>query len=173
MITPEQYPEMVAHHEAGHAVAVVCRGGVVHEVRVGVTDPDDADMVVNWVRMEADPRDHPFAIFAGPWASAMWAIENDPAVSDFQKALDSAWFAARDDFDKYHAIVGELHDEAWRLGLGQFSRVWEGDWCYDLGLLWPAVCTVAAALLADETVTHEAIAAAIAAAGLDDEEAVA
>lgn len=37
-----------AHHEAGHAVAAVHRGGFVQEVQLAGDDPDDIGYVKHW-----------------------------------------------------------------------------------------------------------------------------
>ena len=160
MLTPDQLPEMVAHHEAGHAVATVTRGGYVDEIRLGDTDPHDPELVWSWVRVEIPLHDHAFAVFAGPWTTARWEIETDPDIDD-DAALIAAFLNAEDDAAKYDRLVE------------RFGPVDEDAFGDELECLWPAIQDVAAMLLAGETVTHDAVVAAIAALGLDNEAGVA
>lgn len=89
-----------AHHEAGHAVAAVARGGRLIGVWVNDIDwtvlPLDADIGKGGTATcTAAFEDQPFAYYAGPWAEAMWTCQNDPDVDDFDEALEYAWTTTR------------------------------------------------------------------------------
>jgi hypothetical protein len=61
-----------AHHEAGHAVAVVLRGGVVDHIALGDPTDDgllDADReLIGRTRHTPARAEQSFVAFAGPWA---------------------------------------------------------------------------------------------------------
>lgn len=78
-----------AHHEAGHAVAVVHRGGELRSVRLGKVDwsstgldADEPGETHHRGRYENEP----FVTFAGPWAEAMWSADNDPDIDDITRS---------------------------------------------------------------------------------------
>jgi hypothetical protein len=183
-ITPTDRAEMIArsnaataHHEAGHAVAVVARGGRLVKVVITQADPHHPDWDSEWAgftRHRTPVTEHPFTTFAGPWAEAMWASENDPDTS-FNEALDDAWENSADGDAAYYAELCEpVWEAARRAGLGpRVGPEWEVDWDAELEHLWPAICAVAEMLLAGETVTHDVVGATLAAAGVDADEAVA
>ena len=166
-----------AHHEAGHAVAVVYRGGHLVKIVITEADPTHADWdseLAGFTRHRTPVTEHPFTTFAGPWAEAMWESETDPATT-FGEALDAAWTNSDDGDGAYYAELCEpVWEAARQAGLGhRVGPDWEIDWDAELEALWPAIREVAAMLLAGEMATHATVAAAIAAAGLDDDEAVA
>ena len=161
-----------AHHEAGHAVAVVHRGGHLVEVYLGTVEdwtdrrnrppnPGSAETggaTVHRTRLEHQP----FCTFAGPWAEARWSVENEPEVHDLVEALGYAWENSYDgDGAKYEGRIETLTNIAADLGFSVIARVWESEWIEELDELWPAVCEVAESLLAGETVTHDTIHAAL------------
>jgi hypothetical protein len=173
--------ERTAHHEAGHAVAAVARGGRLVDVSLGEVDWFDLDTSSDqaaFVRHESTLENQPFATFAGPWATAMWmTAENDPDDEpiDFDEALDYAWADSSDgDQAKYENIVGQLEGVAATLGLvgiygGEaVGRAWENDWRDELEQLWPAVREIAAKLLDGTEVTHEIAVAAVERCSVDD-----
>jgi hypothetical protein len=163
--------ERTAHHEAGHAVAAVARGGRLIEVSLGQFDWAASDLSNDqtaFVRHETTQRNQPFATFAGPWATALWMTENDPDVPDLDEALDYAWGDSSDgDQAKYENIVGQLEGVAAMLGLvGSYGgeavgRAWENDWRDELEQLWPAVREIAAMLVDGTEVTHDLVVAAV------------
>ena len=162
-----------AHHEAGHAVAVVYRGGHLVKIVITEADPTHADWdseLAGFTRHRTPVTEHPFTTFAGPGAEAMWVSETDPDTA-FNAALDDAWENSADGDAAYYATLCEpVWEAARQAGLGhRVGPDWEIDWDAELEALWPAIREVAAMLLAGETVTHDAVAAAIAALGLDDE----
>ncbi|MGE5696258.1 MAG: hypothetical protein ACM4D3_13810 [Candidatus Sericytochromatia bacterium] len=64
-----------AHHEAGHSVAAVARGGTLIRASLGNADcstlDDSADTSGGTVH-RTEYADQPFVTFTGPWAEAMW-----------------------------------------------------------------------------------------------------
>lgn len=154
-----------AHHAAGHAVAAVSRGGTLIEITLGNADWSsdnlDAD-VPGYTLHHTKAENAPFVTFAGPWATAMWTVENEPDVDCFDDAMHYAWDDSVDgDTAKYGALVDQLNDEAHRLGLGHIGPLWESNWCRELEELWPVIRDVAGMLLRGDTVTHDIVLAAI------------
>ena len=154
-----------AHHEAGHAVAAVARGGYLLEIFLGEADwsNDNLDTdVPGHTRHQTKPENAPFVTFAGPWSTAMWMVANEPDVDCFDDAMQAAWDERFDgDTAKYSGIVDQLNDQAHRLGLGDVGALWESEWCSELEELWPVICDVAGMLLLGETVTHDVVLVAI------------
>ncbi|OMC44100.1 hypothetical protein A5745_16830 [Mycobacterium sp. IS-2888] len=143
-----------AHHEAGHAVAAVARGQKLLQVFLGDFDNDPSGATVH----ESDLLTQPFITFAGPWAEAMWMVENDDHVDDISEALEYAWSENTEgDADKYHAIVNMLEIAAACFGLGRIGPTWEIDWHDELTELWPVIKDVAALLIKRAEVTHEIV----------------
>ena len=80
-----------AHHEAGHAVAAVFRGGELRAVHLGHVDWSTFDNSADRpgeTHHRTRPEFQPFVTFAGPWATARWTVEHDPEVDDFDPALN-------------------------------------------------------------------------------------
>jgi len=182
IITPDERAAIIAdsnartaHHEAGHAVAAVARGGHLVKIVITASDPDNPDWdseLAGFTRHRTPVREHPFTTFAGPWAEAMWESENDPDTG-FGEAIDAAWLNSDDgDGAYYAALIEPVWEAARQAGLGCVGPAWERGWNDELECLWPVICEIAEMLLRGETVTHAMVAAAIAAAGFDDEEAV-
>ncbi len=162
-----------AHHEAGHAVAAVSRGGRLTDVYLRTADlsthDDSADTPGGTVHL-SHRQDAPFVTFAGPWAQAMWTVENDPDVDDVDEALDYAWDDNADgDTAKYQARVEILETVAAQLGFGRVGPRWEIDWDEELTELWPAICDIAALLIDGKPVSHDTVQAAIERAALDSD----
>jgi hypothetical protein len=158
-----------AHHEAGHAVAAVAKGGKLIAVWLGNVDwsKDESADTGGGTRHRTHYADQPFVTFAGPWAEAMWTIEHDDDVDDIYEALEYAWDDNDDDdggggdTDKYEKRVGELEVYAAELGFSRVGRAWELGWYDELEDLWPAICEVAVMLLDGHSVTHEKVQAAV------------
>ena len=161
----------LAHHEAGHAVAAVARGGTLIAVRLGHADWSTLDTSADEpgeTRHRTSWRDQPFVTFAGPWAEAMWTVEHEPDVDDVGEALDYAWEDNSDgDAARYEARVEMLTGAAAQHGFPAVGRAWEADWADELDGLWPAVCEVAALLIDGQPVTHEMVLAAVGRNGAD------
>jgi hypothetical protein len=155
----------IAHHEAGHTVAAVARGGTLRDVYLGSvadwSNPDSAETPGGTVHRTAW-KDQPFVTFAGPWAEAMWMVENDPEVEMYE-ALEYVWVENGDgDTAKYESRVDELNTAASEFGFGNnVGRCWEVDWSDELSELWPVIQQVAALLIDGQTVTHDTVQAAI------------
>ena len=150
-----------AHHEAGHAVAVIVRGGTLIDVFLGTadwsTDDTSAD-TPGGTRHQTEFPAEPFVTFAGPWAEAMWTVEHYDHVDELWEALDFAWQNNSDgDTVKYEARVSLLSAAAAQLGFPIIGRDWEVDWAAELEPLWPAVCQVAALLIDNQSVTHDVV----------------
>lgn len=155
-----------AHHEAGHAVAAVARGGILEAIVLGTaewTRLDDYADTPGWTRHVSAPAHQPFVTYAGPWAEAMWEFENEPGSEDFCEILLLAWAENSDgDTAKYERTVASLEQIAKALGLGGVvGRAWEQDWEQELDDLWPVICEIAMALECGEAVSHERIVEAI------------
>lgn len=137
-----------AHHEAGHAVATVYRGGQL--VSITLADDWHKPETIDWdspagnTRTRQDQSMVPFTSFAGPWAEAVWAVQFDPDEEGIE--FDDILFYAYDD----------------ELGVGDDSREWDNQWMAELEFLWPAIGTVAQWLIDGETVTHDDISALLA-----------
>ena len=139
-----------AHHESGHAVAAVARGGWLCEIRLGVPDwdsDDDASDLPGYTRHRTRTENRPFVTFAGPWASARFRVEADPEASDLEYQLEYAFEESDDDA----AAFGDAE--------------WEDHWFDELEVLWPSNCAVAAKLLAGDNVTHATVLDAISESG--------
>ncbi|MDH6248009.1 hypothetical protein [Mycobacterium sp. OTB74] len=156
-----------AHHEAGHAVAVVVRGGELVSVALVAWSANPA--MSGTTRHRSAQTAQPFVLFAGPWAEARWTVEHDPDVDDLAEALSYAWENSYDgDTDLYEDRVAKLSDLADRLGLGARGRAWEFEWSNELDELWPVICQVAALLIDGQTVTHGCVRSLLDTAGFDD-----
>ncbi|MDN4520521.1 hypothetical protein JN086_14355 [Mycolicibacterium austroafricanum] len=146
-----------ARHEAGHAVAVVVRGGYLEELLF--VDPHFADQTAirTGIARHRTPDEHqPFVTFAGPWAQAKWMVEHDPDVDDFDEALDFAWEwdGAEVDLDSDAArYVQRFADLAQGTDHSVDSRQWEIAWMEELEGLWPVITEVAILMLSSR-VTH-------------------
>ncbi|WP_207548477.1 hypothetical protein [Mycobacterium mantenii] len=175
-LIPESDPELVAavdaratsrhaHHEAGHAVAAVARGGKLIRVSLGHVDwsvPDESADIPGETEHSSAYADQPFVTFAGPWAEAMWTVEHEDEVDDLGEALEYVWMENSDgDTDKYESRIEMLCALAEMLGFGPVGRVWEGAWLDELDVLWPAVCEIAALLIDGKPVTHELVLATV------------
>jgi hypothetical protein len=150
-----------AHHEAGHAVAAVAKGGTLLGVWLGTTDwstPDGSADTPGGTLHETAWGEQPFATFAGPWAEARWSLQPDD-IDYIDEALELAWLDNNEaDYTKYESRVDEL---AARFVSNPIERAWEAEWIDELELLWPAVCEVAAILVDGQSVTHEDVLAAV------------
>lgn len=168
-----------AHHEAGHAVAIVVGGATIDSVWVNRTDwtalPLDADTGKGGTTTYSDSsfEAQPFIAFAGPWAEARWTVEIDPDLDadDMDDALHWAWDDNADgDTARYEDRVSAMESVAAQLGFGSVGRVWEREWSDQLESLWPAICAVAELLTDGQTVTHDLVRAAVERCADDDDQ---
>jgi hypothetical protein len=154
---------VTAHHEAGHAVAAVLRGGVVEHIALGDPTDDgllDVDREMVGRTRHTSARDAwSFIAFAGPWAQ--WRIETERGDADDMDLWD--WLDTDalnqgeqldDPFGDY-ALMG--YDDEY--GLPDASLI--DAWTRDIDPQWPAIVAVAAVALAGNPVNTEVIAAII------------
>ncbi|KUH90619.1 hypothetical protein [Mycobacterium sp. IS-1556] len=150
-----------AHHEAGHAVAAVARGGTLVDIYLGHADWSTTDEIADTpggTVHESRWEDQPFVTFAGPCATAMWILHNDPDVDDLGEALAFGWDEEDHDREKYDARVEPLQTAAAELGFPLPWLPWESEWCDELEELWPAIEQVAALLIDGQPVDHRVVA---------------
>jgi len=97
-----------AHHEGGHSVAAVARGGELSNVHLGKADwtnPDDSGGEPGETCHESAQKDRPFVTFAGPWAEAKWTVEHLEPDLDFDEAFDNAQAENHSETAKYDSWV--------------------------------------------------------------------
>jgi hypothetical protein len=105
--------EVTAHHEAGHAVAAMMRGGGEF---VSVTIEPTADHL-GFTRYRGHAWDRAFVIYAGPWAEArvQWPVsdinseDDDGAIFD-DYVIAALWRNADGDLRDYEALCGADDD---------------------------------------------------------------
>ncbi|MGO9350786.1 MAG: hypothetical protein ACLP3C_08120 [Mycobacterium sp.] len=145
-----------AHHEAGHAVAAVMRGGVVHHLKLG--DPTDAGLLdaeresIGVTRQTSDSWNVPFMAFAGPWAE--WRLGTETGET---KDWDLVWDWLDADSDNGRDALGDYT-------LMDYDNLTEAQiaiWTDELERHWPAIVAVAAVAFADYPVNTEVIQAFI------------
>jgi hypothetical protein len=154
---------ITAHHEAGHAVAHVVRGGYVREIWTthDLENPELRTLGGTWG--EGTPDQHrAFTAFAGCWAETTWRKRK--LNEDFHLALTRTWHvqAGGADVARYQEFRNyvdepyrppELH-ECWP----GHPCLWEAEWGPELTRLWPAIDNVAEHLLNHQSVvTHDTI----------------
>ncbi|MEB3023924.1 M50 family metallopeptidase [[Mycobacterium] crassicus] len=140
---------LTAHHEAGHAVAAVMRGGTqLHYVNV-IQDGD----TLGFTHYSGRRCDEAFIAYAGPWAEAraQWPIsdlnDEDDDGCTFPDYVTGAFLTNIDgDAEAYQsALKAEL--------LGppdpELLTAREGIWGRELQRAWPVVQQVAQLLAAD------------------------
>lgn len=166
MNTPD-HRAITAHHEAGHAVAAVMRGG---STLTSITLQDDHSGIT-WHR--GKPTDGPFIAYAGPWAEARHSWPEGVPLD----GQDDEWLT----FDDYVAGVflhqsGDLealrpHDEQVQQLRAQGVDVPGGYavWDHELERVWPVVREVAGRLLDGETLTDAQVRDAMEAAEARDQ----
>ena len=153
--------DKTAHHELGHAVAAVLRGG--HLVLVEV-DPEEGTGLTRWEPAPGDTKSTAFVAWAGGYAEHMWLLDNDADYAESAEGDPAT--AVRElldgiDLEQYDGAVDELEEVAERLGLTPLSESWCRAWALELDDFYPAVEALAARMWAGETVTHEAVAEVI------------
>lgn len=161
--------EIVAHHEAGHIVAAISRGGEMSDVCIELDHPD----VLGYVDLEVKNRHQAFVTYGGPFAEARFIHAADCCTDiecgGFLAALVMAWddnehgdtaMLVRDHSDMVAALGGEDSDA----GLGYRASIpgLEADWRRELAALWPAIAEVAQRLIGGCTVTGADVVAVLA-----------
>jgi hypothetical protein len=145
---------ITAHHEAGHAVAAVMRGG--GELLLISIEPT-VDYLGH-TQTRGKIFDAAFFTFAGPWAEAraQWPHPHlegpDDDGCDFADHLDFAWMenygGDANAYEEQIAAEVAMFGEQWRL-----TR--EAGWTRELERHWPVIQAVAELLLAGEHVDHD------------------
>jgi hypothetical protein len=145
-----------AHHEAGHAVAAVLRGGDVQHLKIG--DPTDAGLLdadrglVGVTRQTSEPCNVPFMAFAGPWAE--WRLGTETGDNEGWDLV--CWL----DCD----AAGNMGDPLSDYTLMDYDNLTEDQialWVKELRPHWPAIVAVAAVALAGDPVNTEVVKALI------------
>lgn len=147
------------HHELGHAVAAVLRGGWLEFVEVD----EDGMGLTRWSPSgERDVR--AFVAWAGPYVEHLWLLEHDEDYAEcaetepadaVRELLDGS------DLEAYDAAVSELEQVAEALGLTPLSESWCRAWAYTLNDYYPVVQSLSARMGSGEVITHEVVAEAI------------
>lgn len=167
---------LTAHHEAGHAVAAVMRGGGTF---TSITITPTADCA-GMTRTQVMVWDAPFVVYAGPWAQAR-ARWSEPTLDDddadgccFEDHVFAALMENPDDFDSYrqhldHPILvarydherkmAQKHPERFDNESGSFNHIaaQEHLWTFELERVWPVIEQVAQALLNGTAVTPDQV----------------
>ena len=171
MTTADPVRTLTAFHEAGHAVAALMRGGSsLLSVSLSVAHGEG----ITWHRSHV--WDQAFIAYAGPWAEARYEwgdrplddLDDDGCTFDeviagctlaggagdapiIDQGLSPEGIAAELGADSGSADVADQ--------LREIAAARESTWRMELERVWPTVGTVAARLLAGETVTNAEVAA--------------
>lgn len=157
---------MAAYHEAGHAVAVLMRGGsTLEHVRlvVGQHGAGTRASMKEW--------DWAFYTWAGAWAEARFtwgdrAMHEDYDGVTFQDHLTEVLRHQPADRNAYRRAAAE-HDamlQSAGFNAQQLRQSTERTWCQELSDVWPAVEYVAEKLLEGSVLGHKEVEAAVAVA---------
>lgn len=163
-----------AHHEAGHAVGVIVTGGTLIGLWFNDRDMTDAAASLNGLtRHVPTSAGLAFVTYAGIWAGARWAFENDPEIDDIDEAILFEWGDGdagdeMGDLAIYEREVAVAHSAANPPGSVHPVRPWEWRWDALLDELWTAICDVAAVMLADGDVAPEMVGHLVECLGLED-----
>lgn len=145
-----------AHHEAGHGVAAVWRGGTFHSISIeqhGLT------------HAVYERRHRDFIIFAGPWgeARADWgerALDDVDSVGQtFHHYLRAAMRVSASDLRLYEPDR-DVSAECWDATFSgseppEIPLARDQSWYAELELCWPTIQSVAGMLLSGVEVTPE------------------
>lgn len=137
--------EVTAHHEAGHAVAVLMRGGG----RLHYIDMSETADYRGYTHFNAEVFDIPFITYAGPFAEAraQWPHDDldgeDEYGRTFGECVAAAFRANADgDFEAYPAAL-----RADPTTLASFQSRREKSWNIELEREWHVIEVVARRLL--------------------------
>jgi hypothetical protein len=145
--------DLIAIHEAGHAVAaMMCDGGTFVSVSI-----EPACTVTR-----LSPEDRAFVIYAGPWAQARaeWTAPTLDGLDDaddegllFDDYVTTALVDSRDhDLALYTEALADDPDDP------DEDRERAQTWTRELESVWPVMQQVAALLVDGQTVTAETVA---------------
>ncbi|WP_077080446.1 hypothetical protein [Mycobacterium numidiamassiliense] len=152
-----------SHHEAGHAVAVVARGGTLVQSSLAPAQWSGEPAVHGATEHQTADENRAFVTFTGPWAEARWLLENEIyGHADLAQALAYVW-RHHDSGDRIFYVnhVNQFSEHDLHGEFALTYRPWEEAWITELTPLWPAVCEVAGWLTDGQTVTHEMVEGAI------------
>jgi excisionase family DNA binding protein len=155
---------LVAHHEAGHAVAAVMRGG--GELVSITIEPTDEYAGHTQTRLKPWSDDAAFVTYAGPWAEArfQWPLPTlhgddddgctfeDYIIAAFLNNIDGDGKQYRDDLDRERQGYGKHYDRL--VNVARREQFWSTR---ELEGVWPVMQSVAALLLAGDTVDHDVV----------------
>lgn len=153
---------VTAHHEAGHAVATVMRGGA-ELVSVTIESAED---YLGRTTQRIKPTDSAFVTYAGPWAEARYLWQTEPTGEfDFEDYVGGALLSNPDDAKQYQqAIAAEramLESAINNTGIALAELLdvagREQLWGRELEDRWPEIQQVARMLLDGEGVDHETV----------------
>lgn len=147
---------LTAHHEAGHAVAALMRGG--GELLSITIEP--TAQYAGFTRTRHQIWDAAFVTFAGPWAEARatWGPRALDDIDDdgccFGDYVTEAWFNnLHGDGQTYQDnLIGES-----AFGLARDPAEREDWWSTELDDRWPVIQAVALLLLDGERVDHATV----------------
>lgn len=152
---------VTAHHEAGHAVAAVMRGG---SALTGISVHNDGTGLTNH---RSHTWDGPFIAYGGLWAEARFGWPADVPVTAededgcvFGDHVTAVWLTQPDDA----AIVLAKFDHLEGLGTDLRRTLEAGTlrtWDTELEAVWPVVQWVAARLLDGHTPGDESVREAV------------
>lgn len=139
---------VTAHHEAGHAIATLMRGG--GRVRSVSIEPSAKHLGIT--RISIKPWDDAFVTFAGVWAEAhyLWLKDERSYTEDgiqFGDVLTTVFISQKDDCNDYYRA---LKDDPASMLLD--PEVCEPCWGTELQQVWIAIERLAKRLLAERTV---------------------
>lgn len=143
---------ITAHHEAGHAVASVMRGGSSFR-SVDLSNADDGHGLT---LHRCKPTDGPFIAYAGPWAEAryLWPADvpldgEDEEGTTFDEHVTGVLLGQPDDAAALAADDERVQQlRAFGVEVDPYAV-----WHMELERVWPAVQSVAAQLLSGDVLT--------------------
>jgi hypothetical protein len=144
----ESTREVTAHHEAGHAVAVVMRGGQLHYIDLTATDE-----YRGYTHFSSKSCDSAFIIYGGLFAEARvkWPLADlDGEDDDGCTFPNYVWGALSANIDgDNEAYKAALDSESAAAELAPFQPRREQVWRKELERVWPVIREVARLRLAD------------------------
>lgn len=148
-----------AHHEAGHAVTAVARGGTFDGFTIEATAARDG-----WVHVMHDPVHRDFVTFAGPWAEARAEWTGRPldgvneagltfhdCIRGILRCSDSDLRSYAPELDHFALALDETASDE----LIPLAR--DDSWYGELETLWPTMAIVAEMALRGDEVTTERV----------------
>lgn len=157
-LTRQRY--QTAHHEAGHAVAAVARGGTFDGLTIEATTTRDGRVHVTYER-----RHHDFVTFAGPWADARvdWGDRPPNGVdadgSTFHDYLRASLRVNADDLRLYvpsRNLPTELFEaDSFGGDAPEIPLARDESWYAELESYWPTMQLMADMVLRGEHVAPE------------------